>query len=138
MPVLDRWTPLRELELMEQRMRRVFPALVPPPMPAADIIETRNEVVIELEVPGYEEKDLDVEVSDHLLTVAGHREFEKTSPEATVRLHERLESSFERVFQLPSQTDGEQLKATYGKGVLTLHVPKTGLPKPHKVPVLKA
>ncbi|HEY1514738.1 MAG TPA: Hsp20/alpha crystallin family protein [Gaiellaceae bacterium] len=138
MPVLERWTPLREVELMEQRMRRMFPALITSPTtPAADILETRNEIVIELEVPGYEERDLDVEVSDHTLTVAGNRDLEKTSDEATVRLHERLASSFERTFQLPSRTDGEHLEATYGNGILTLRVPKTDQPKPHKVTVVR-
>ena len=138
MPVLERWTPIRELELMEQRMRRMFPAIVAPGTPAADILETKDAIVIELEVPGYEEKDLDVEVSDHTLTVAGHRELETTSTETTVRLHERLESTFERIFQLPSRTDGEHLEATYDKGILTLRVPKTDQPKPRKVSVVKA
>lgn len=138
MPVLERWTPIRELELMEQRMRRMFPAIVVPATPAADILETKDAIVIELEVPGYEETNLDVEVSDHTLTVAGHRDLEKTSTETTVRLHERLESKFERIFQLPSRTDGEHLEATYAKGILTLRVPKTDQPKPRKVSVVKA
>jgi len=138
MAVLERWTPLRELELMEQRMRRLFPAIVSPMTPAADIVETKDEIVFELEVPGYEEKDLEVEVSDHTLTVTGHRDVEKISQEATVRLHERLESGFERLFQLPSSADSEHLEATYDKGILTLRVPKTDQPSPRKVKVVKA
>ncbi len=138
MPVLERWTPLRDLEVMEQRMRRLFPAIVGPTTPAADVFETKDELVFELEVPGYEEKDLEVEVSDHTLTVAGHRDTEKTSTERTVRLHERLESRFERIFQLPFRTDAEHLEATYDKGVLTLRVPKTDQPKPHRVKVVRA
>ena len=135
MPVLERWTPFRDLELMEQRMRRLFPPVAAPIAPAADIIETKDEFVFELEVPGFEEKELGVELSDHLLTITGKRTVEKDSTEKTLRLHERLESSFERSFQLPPDTDGEHLKATYSKGILTLHVPKTAHPKPLKVPI---
>jgi HSP20 family protein len=138
MPVLERWTPFRDLELMDQRLRRIFPTLLPTITPATDIVETKDEIVFELEVPGYEEKELDVEVGDHLLTVAGRREVEKESTEKAVRLHERLESMFERSFQLPLEADAEHLRASYGKGILTLRVPKTARPKPLKVPIAKA
>ena len=74
MPVLERWSPFRDLELMDQRMRRLFPVQMPPGSPATDITESKDEFVFELEVPGYEEKELDVEVGDHVLTVAGRRE----------------------------------------------------------------
>jgi HSP20 family protein len=137
MPVLERWTPFRDLELMEQRLRRLLPPIPAPVTPAADIFETNDEFVFELEVPGYEEKELDVELSDHVLTITGKRRVEKESTEKEMRLHERLESAFERSFQLPTQTDGEHLKATYGKGILTLHVPKTAQPTPFKVPIGK-
>ncbi|HEX6762117.1 MAG TPA: Hsp20/alpha crystallin family protein [Gaiellaceae bacterium] len=138
MPVLERWTPFRDLELIDQRMRRLLPAFLPPVIPATDIVETKDELVFELEVPGYEEKELDVEVGDHVLTVAGRRTAGKEDSEQEVRLHERLESMFERSFQLPPDTDPQHLTATYGKGILTLHVPKTSRPKPLKVPISSA
>ena len=138
MPVLERWSPFRDLELMDQRMHRLFPVLMPPVSPATDITESKDEFVFELEVPGYEENELDVEVGDHVLTVAGRREVEKESTNKEVRLHERLESAFERSFQLPPDTDPGHLKASYGKGILTLRVPKTARPKPLKVPIAKA
>ena len=67
--------PFRELDSMERRARRIFDAwgLVPMLVPAADIYETPDELVVELEVPGFDEKDLDVEVIDHVLTVKGTR-----------------------------------------------------------------
>jgi HSP20 family protein len=112
MPVLERWTPLRDLDLMERRMRGLFPALTGAGTPATDIIETEREYVLELEVPGYEEKELDIEVSDHTLTISGHREAEKETIEREVRLHERLESKFERSFQLPFGADSEPRRPT--------------------------
>jgi HSP20 family protein len=140
MPVLERWTPFRDLELMEQRMRRLFPNLVLSPAfaPATDVYETSEEVVFELEVPGFEEKELQIEVIDHTLVVKGERKAEAATSEKDFRLHERLESTFERSFTLPGEVDGEHVKAAYGNGLLTLHVPKLAETKPRKVPIEKA
>lgn len=140
MSVLERWAPFRELELMEQRMRRLLPpfTLTPSFTPAADIYETKDELVLELEVPGYEEKELNVEVSDHTLRVSGERKAESEKKDKTLRVHERLEATFERSFELPDWADGEHLTATYDRGILTLHVPKAAQPKPVKIPIVKA
>jgi HSP20 family protein len=140
MPVLEKWTPFRDLEVMEQRMRRLFPNLVLAPTftPAADIYETKAEYVFELEVPGYDEKELAIEVIDHTLTVKGERSTTIEKKEQELRLHERLESTFERSFALPVEADSEHLKASYGKGVLTLHVPKLAQAKPRKIAIEKA
>ena len=137
MPVLEKWTPFRDLELMDRRLRGLFPTLGMPAAPATDIIETESEYLLELEVPGYEEKELDVELSDHTLTISGRRHVVEEATEREVRLHERLDSEFERSFQLPFAADADQLKATYGKGLLTLHVPKAAKPKPTKVAIHK-
>lgn len=137
MPVLERWTPFRDLELMEQRVRRLFPNLVVSPTftPAADIYETKDEFVFELEVPGFEQKELEIGVVDHTLTVKGQRVAEAEKTEKTLHLHERLESAFERSFQLPAEADGEHVKATFGKGLLTLHVPKAVQQTRRTVPI---
>ena len=93
------------------------------PLPAADVYETGDEYVVELEVPGYEEKDLAVEVSDHTLAIRGRRE----TTEAKARefsLHERLEREFERRFVLPPAADTEHVKATFARGVLEVHAPR--------------
>ena len=140
MSALERWTPFRDLELMEQRMRRLFPTITIAPVftPAADIYETKDELVIELEVPGYELKELDVEVGDHTLTISGQREADSEKSEKTLHVHERLEARFKRSFHLPAEADGEHLKASYGNGILTLHVPRSAEVKPVKVPIGKA
>jgi len=66
MPLLEKWTPLREFDAMDRRMRRFFGDLgsTPAPMPAADVYETDGELVVELEVPGFDEKELEIEVRD--------------------------------------------------------------------------
>jgi HSP20 family protein len=135
MAVLERFSPFRELDLLDRRMRRLlsdFP-FVPAVSPAADVYETEGELVVELEVPGYEEEELDIEVSDHTLVVKGEREEETAKDEKTLRLHERLESTFVRRFELPAEMDTEHVTATYRTGVLTLHVPKATAFRPRKI-----
>jgi HSP20 family protein len=125
MPVLDQWTPFVDLDAIEQRMRRLFPGLVVAPgfVPAVEIDETEEQIVIELEVPGFDESELAVEVIDLTLIVKGAREVETETIE------------FERRFQLPVEVDTEKLDATYGKGVLTVHVPKSAPRAPRSVPI---
>ena len=141
MPLLEKWTPLRELELMDRRMRRFFGELgvmTPPLAPAADVYEADGELVLELEVPGFDEKELKIEVSDHTLSISGERS-EKTEREvSTVRLHERLERKFERRFELPAELDSKQVHAEYSKGVLTVHVPKGTQTEPRTIEISKA
>ena len=144
MPAIERFSPFRDLDLMERRMRRLFSdfpfpfPFVPALLPAADAYETHSEFVVELEVPGYEEKELDVEVTDHTLVVSGERDEETEKTEKALRLHERLESKFERRFSLPAETDSAKLSATFGKGVLTLRVPKREQTRPRKIKIAKS
>ena len=140
MPPLEKWTPLRELDLMDRRMRRFFGDLgfVPGPMPAADIYETDGELVVELEVPGFDEKELEIEVRDHTLSVTGEREEKTERKEKALRLSERLEKRFERRFELPTDVDSEHVTAEYTKGVLTVHVPKAAHEQPRKIEIAKA
>ncbi len=139
MTTLVRWTPFRELDLMERRMRRMFEdvGVAPAAMPAVDIYETPEELVVELEVPGYEEKDLGLEVTDHTLIVRGEVKEVKEEKEKTFLLHERLERTFERRFQLPVDADTGKLAATFKKGVLEIHAPKVGEAKPRPIAIGK-
>lgn len=139
MPLIEKWTPLRELDLLDRRMRRFFEDLgvAPVLVPAADVYETDSELVVELEVPGFDEKELDVEIVDHTLAVIGRHEKKTETKEKTVRVHERIDSSFERRFELPSAVDSDHVEAEYAKGILTLHVPKTTRVSSRKVEIVK-
>lgn len=137
---LVRWTPFQELGLMERNMRRMldnigFTPVLTPMLPAADVYETADEFVVELEVPGYGEKELGIEVSDHLLTVKGEHKVKTETKEKTFRLHERLENVFERRFELPVDVDTEKLTAIFKQGVLEVHAPKAVRPVPKKIPI---
>jgi len=139
MTTLIKWSPFTEIDSMERRMRRVFEEIgfAPLLLPAADVYETKDEFVVELEVPGYEEKELGIEVTDHMVTVKGERKETKEEVEKTFRLHERLERQFERRFELPTDADTKHVRAKFTKGVLELHAPKLAAPKPHKIAIAK-
>ena len=135
---LVRWKPFQELDAIE-RMRRMFDELgiAPLSLPAADVYETDTEYVVELEVPGFDEKELTVEVTDHLLTVKGEQQEETEKKDKTYRLHERLSRSFERSFELPLEADTAKIDAAFAKGVLTVHAAKAKQEKPRKVEIAR-
>lgn len=137
MATIVRWNPWRELEQMQHRMRRMFEGsdLAPGGFPAADVYETDSEVVVEIEAPGFEEKEIEVEVADHTLVIKGGRKEEKEQKEKSFWLRERLESTFERRFELPPETDTGKVSADFAKGVLSVHVPKSGKAPARKVPI---
>lgn len=137
MPVLERWTQTDGVDLFDRRMRRIFAGLglVPTATPSADIYEADDQFVVELEVPGFGETELDVEVVDRMLTVKGERTEETKKLEKSLLLRERLDASFERSFVLPNEADCEHMTATYDEGVLTLRVPKAAQVTPHKIEI---
>ena len=91
--------------------------------------------MLELEVPGYEEKELTIEAFDHTVAIAGKRSEVEEKSDKVFRLHERLEKHFERSFQLPPETDTKHLKAVFENGVLELHAPKSPQVKPRKIAI---
>lgn len=140
MPAIVRWSPWRELEAMQRRLGRIFDELelAPASVPAADVYETDGEVVVELEAPGFEEKELDVEVSDHTLVVKGERQEEQEKKNASFWCRERLERTFERRFVLPADVKTDDVSASFSKGVLRVRVPKRAEAKPRKVEISKS
>lgn len=136
---LVRRVPMTEFDAIERRMRRLFDEVgfAQAPLPAADVYETDEEYVVELEVPGYAEKELTVEVFDHVLAVKGEQETTTHEKTKQFRLQERLERTFERRFTLPGEVDTGHLKASYTEGVLEVHAPKAPTAKPTKVAITK-
>jgi len=140
MLTVDRRRPLRELDRMERRMRRLFEdrGFFPTDTPATDIYETDKEYVVELEVPGFDREELAIEVSDHSIVVKGEHKEETEEAGRETLLHERLERTFLRRFELPLESDVEHVSAACAKGVLTLHVPKATTAKSHRIEITAA
>ena len=134
---ITRWSPFQELDSLERRMRRTLEGagFAPALLPAADVYETEDEVVVELEVPGFAEQELTVEVADHTLVVKGEQAETTDEKRKTYRLHERLERTFERRFLLPPEADTRKLSAEFAQGVLAVRAKKIGGVTPTTVPI---
>ena len=110
-------------------------------LPAVDIVETPKELTLTAELPGLELKDIDVTVEEGVLTIRGEKlEEKKEEEEKKVYLYERNYGSFQRAFALPNLVDASKINAEFAKGVLKVHIPKTGEAKPigHKVEIKSA
>jgi HSP20 family protein len=94
-------------------------------MPSVDVSETAKEIIVNAEIPGVEAKDIDVNLDGNVLTIKGERKREHEEKEENFHRIERSYGSFFRTLSLPSEVDGEKIKATYKKGVLRITLPKT-------------
>jgi HSP20 family protein len=92
--------------------------------PRVDVSETDTEVVVSADLPGLEEKDLQVTVDQELLTLRGTRQEEREDKKRNYHLMERSYGEFQRVIPLPAGVDQEHIKAAFKKGVLTVRLPK--------------
>jgi HSP20 family protein len=104
-------------------------------IPAVDVYEDDKQVVLKLEVPGIEEKDLDVSVENRTLTVKGERKFENEEKQENFHRIERRYGSFFRAFTLPSTVDTETVNARYEAGVLKLELKKKPEAQPRQIKV---
>lgn len=131
---ITRWTPFQELEAFQRRMPRFFEDMgfFPAMLPAADVYERNGEFVYELEVPGFDEKDLTIEIGNHVLAIKGERKETAEQADKAYRLHERLERHFERRFEIPPAAETDKLTAEFKQGVLSVRAP-LHVEKPRKV-----
>src|SRR5207237_10320556 len=97
---------------------------------AVDVYEDEHNVTLKIEVPGIDEKDIDVRIENNTLTVHGERNCEKEEKEENYRRIERQYGSFTRSFTLPSTVDPNNVQANYEKGVLKIKLAKQAEAKP--------
>jgi HSP20 family protein len=140
---ITRWDPFREVVALQTRLNSLFrevnegesPLTTASFVPAVDIYEDDKKVMLKLEVPGIEEKDLDVSVENNTLTVKGERKFETEEKEENFHRIERRYGSFYRAFTLPSTVDTEHVKAAYNAGVLKLELAKKPEAQPKQIKI---
>ncbi len=109
----------------------VFPSLTAAGLlkPQVDISATENEYSISVEVPGVDEKDVKVEVTDNTLTIRGEKQQEKEEKDKNYYCVERSYGSFQRILSLPEDADQKDIRATFTKGVLTIKMPRKMVPE---------
>jgi HSP20 family protein len=140
---ITRWDPFREVQALQNRVNSLFrdfngdtdPLAAASFVPPVDVYEDEKKVLLKLEVPGIEEKDLDVRVENHTLTVKGERKLESEEKEQNFHRIERRYGSFFRAFTLPSTVDTEHVKADYHAGILKLELTKKPEAQPKQIKV---
>ena len=94
-------------------------------VPAVDVTQTDKGYEITAELPGLEEKDVEVKLANGILTIRGEKRDEKEEKQKDYYVRERNFGSFERSFQVPGDVDPDKISANFKKGVLTLMLPKS-------------
>ncbi len=145
MTMITRWDPFREMAVLQDRMNRLFSdqfsqlghedVLTGSFVPPVDVYEDENSIEVRLEVPGIDEKDIDIRMENNTLTIRGERKFEKEEKEENFHRIERRYGSFTRTFTLPSTVNAEDVNADYDKGVLKVRLAKRAEAKPKQIKV---
>jgi len=137
----------REIDRVFDEFTRGFPrfglpmlasAAVPAMTPRMDVTETDKEFEITAELPGLEDKDVQINVADGVLTIRGEKKAEKEEKDKNYHLVERSYGAFERSLELPAGVDADAIHASIANGVLTVKVPKPAAAQVKKVEVKAA
>ena len=139
---MDRWGNMSDIQ---NEVNRLFDSFFARPggsgapgrswAPAVDLYETKDDLVLTMEVPGVRDKDVSVSITGDLLTVKGERRFEHDVKEQQLLHVERAYGKFERLVQLPIPVQADKVKASYRDGVLEVKLPKTEEIKPKEIKV---
>lgn len=132
----------REIDRLFEDFSRGFPTIAGNGaialMPSMDVTETDKEIEITAELPGLEEKDVQINIADNILTIRGEKKAEKEQKDKNYRLVERSYGSFERTLELPEGVNADAIKANISKGLLKVTVPKPAPAQAKKIEVKSA
>ena len=142
----DTWDPFANLTDIQQEMNRLFESslrrrvggsgtLGSGFVPAIDVVEEKDKLVVRCDLPGYSKDDVSVTLEDNCLSIKGERKPEAVSKEANYYRQERVYGSFHRVFELPMSVNAQSIEAHFRDGVLQVTLPKAEEAKPKQIPV---
>lgn len=131
------WDPMRELLAVQKRMNKLFESAlartnfeaqpgVDSWTPISDVYETAESLVLNLELPGFELREIDVRLEEDELTVEGERRMDREQPGERFHRVERSYGKFSRRFRLPSSVNRDAVEATYRNGLLRVVLPRSG------------
>jgi HSP20 family protein len=103
--------------------------------PPVDIVDRGNEIVVRADLPGMEQKDIQIELQDGVLTIRGERKEERQQEAANYRWAERWDGTFMRAITLPTGVDPTKIQAQFKNGVLDVRIPKKQESAPKKIEV---
>lgn len=140
---LTRWEPVREFVSLREAMDRLLDDAFTHPvgldgvtaLPAIDLYETDNDVVVKAVLPGLKAEDVQISVTGDVLTLRGEVKQESERKDATYHIREQRYGSFERSVRLPSNVVTGQAKAEFENGILTVTLPKSEEVKPRTITI---
>ena len=139
---LVRWEPMRELNALQGEMNRMFNSFFDDDarqarrwVPAVDLIEREDSLVLKADLPGLREEDVSIEVRDNVLSISGERKSEHEQSENGYYRVERAYGSFSRSLTLPDGIDADKIEASFDSGVLEVKIPKPEERKPRRIQV---
>jgi HSP20 family protein len=103
--------------------------------PALDVYEDKDNVIVKAELPGMKKEDIEVSLHNGALSISGERKSEEKFQEAEAYRSERFVGRFHRSVTLPSEVKGNEVKAQYKDGILTVTLPKAEAAKPKQIEV---
>ena len=143
-----RWDPFRDVVTLQDRMNRMFDQALSRTraddeegltastwVPAVDIFETADSIVMKAELPGVSRENIDIQVRDNTLTLKGERKFEREVKDENYLRIERSYGAFQRAFSLSTVIQQDKIKAVFKDGVLEVTLPKAEEVKPKQVKV---
>jgi HSP20 family protein len=104
-------------------------------LPAVDMFDDDDKIVIKAELPGMDKKDISVDIENRVLTLSGERNYDNEVKEDNYYRRERAYGRFKRAFNLPADVDSDQIKADFKDGVLRVEIPKPEEQKPKQITV---
>ena len=140
---LVRWDPAREVDSLQSEVNRIFDSFFGGTndartrrwVPAMDLVETENDLVLRADLPGLKKDDVNIELKDGVLTVSGERKAEHEDRSEGFYRVERAFGGFSRSLSLPEGVDAEKVTADFADGVLEVRIPKPEERKPHRVAI---
>jgi HSP20 family protein len=144
---LVRWDPTRELDSLQGEMNRLFSTFFDAPkggngnggtrrwIPPMDLVETQDHFVLKADLPGMGEQDVNIELENSVLTIAGERKAEHEEQHEGYYRLERATGTFSRALTLPEGIDPDAVTAAFDNGVLTVRIPKPEQAKPRRVKI---
>lgn len=141
---ITKWDPFREFAALRTEMERLFDSMLgryPRERveglwaPLVDVEETKDNVVVRVELPGMKKDDIKVTLMNNVLTVSGERKHASEEKGRTYYRIERSYGKFQRTLELPSEVVADKAKATYKDGILEMVIPKTEKAKEKEIAI---
>lgn len=107
-------------------------------LPSVDVRETGTSYIMEVDLPGYTEKDIEINLKDRLMTISSSRKEEKEEKNGEYLMRERSSSEFTRRFTLPQDINSEDVSARFENGVLSIDIPKKPETQPKQIEIKTA